>query len=159
MSSLWAKTKESFRSTLLRLREISFIGSRSIRLMTGMVLAFVEAAMLVLDQNNAGSKWNLAMMQNQATPSGVLQVASTEYNPRGELTDEQFKRVKQEVTESYTGARNAGKPMLLEGNLKWQSISLSPKEMDFINSRNATAIELCIALGVPPEVMGLGQRL
>ena len=95
---------------------------------------------------------------NQATPSGVLQAASTEYNPRGELTDEQFKRVKQ-VTESYTGARNAGKPtMLLEGNLKWRSISLSPKEMDFINSRNATAIELCIALGVPPEVMGLGQK-
>lgn len=121
-------------------------------------LSALEAAMLVLDQNNAGSKWNLAMMQNQATPSGVLQVASTEYNPRGELTDEQFKRVKQEVTESYTGARNAGKPMLLEGNLKWQSISLSPKEMDFINSRNATAIELCIALGVPPEVMGLGQK-
>lgn len=121
-------------------------------------LSALEAAMLTLDQNNAGNKWNLALTQNSATPSGVLQMKATEYNPRGELSNEQYARIKREFEESYQGARNAGRPLLIEGGLAWQSISLSPKDMDFIQSRNLTSIDLCIALGVPPELMGMGQK-
>lgn len=121
-------------------------------------LSALEAAMLTLDQNNAGQKWNLALLQNSATPSGVLQMKATDANPRGSLTEEQYKRVKAEFEENYSGARNAGKPLVIEGGLNWQATSLSPKEMDFLKSREYTAIDLCVALGVPPEIMGLGQK-
>lgn len=121
-------------------------------------LSPLEAAMLALDQNNAGQRWNLALLQNAATPSGVLQMKTTESNPRGELTDAQYARIKKEFQENYQGSRNAGKPLLLEGGLAWQAVSISPKDMDYIKSREVTAIDLCIALGVPPEIMGLGQK-
>lgn len=121
-------------------------------------LSPLQAAMLSLDQNNAGQRWNLAMLQNSATPSGVLQMKVSEGNPRGELTDEQYKRLKGELDEKHVGMNNTGRPMLLEGGLSWQSISLGPKEMDFIQNKNVTAIDIAMAYGVPPEILGLGQK-
>jgi len=118
----------------------------------------IEAAMLAIDQNNAGQRWNLAMLQNSATPSGVLQMKTTDANPRGELTDEQYKRLKGEFESSHQGARNAGRPLIIEGGLNWQSISLSPRDMDFIKGKEVTAIDIATVFGVPPELLGLGQK-
>lgn len=121
-------------------------------------MSALEAAMLSIDQNNSGQRWNLSLLQNSTTPSGVLQMKSTESNPSGSLTDEQYKRLKDEFEENYGGSRNAGRPLVLEGGLSWQSISLSPKDMDFINNKNVTASDIAIALGVPPEILGLGTK-
>lgn len=118
----------------------------------------LEAAMMSLDQNNQSSKWNLAVLQNSAVPSGVLQVKTTDANQEGTLSEEQFARLKSELDGSYSGYANAGRPMLLEGNLEWKQISLSPKDMEFIQNKNITAIDICQAFGVPPEMLGLGQK-
>lgn len=118
----------------------------------------LEAAMTALDQNNAGQRWNLSLLQNSATPSGVLQMKLTDANPRGELTAEQYARLKNEFESSYIGARNAGKPLVVEGGLTWSAMSLSPKEMDFLKGKEVSATDLCIAFGVPPEIMGLGEK-
>ena len=53
------------------------------------------------------------------------------------------------------GARNAGRPMLLEGGLKWQAMSLSPADMDFVGLKAAAAREIALAFGVPPMLLGL----
>jgi HK97 family phage portal protein len=118
----------------------------------------LQAAMLALDQNNAGQKWNLALLQNSATPSGIIQMESTQGNIRGTLTDEQYAKLKLKLDDYYSGPKNAGRPMLLEGGLNWKSISLSPKDMDWVNSKEVSAIDLCVAIGVPPEIMGLGEK-
>lgn len=118
----------------------------------------LEAALYALDQSNAGQKWNLALLQNSATPSGVLQVKTSDVNPSGSLTDEQFARLKTEIENEYAGAKNAGRPMLLEGGMEWKQISLSPKDMEFLENKNITAMDICQVYGVPPEMLGLGQK-
>ena len=55
----------------------------------------------------------------------------------------------------FPGSRNAGRPLLLEGGLDWKPLSLSPKDMDFIEAKAAAAREIALALGVPPMVLGL----
>ena len=50
---------------------------------------------------------------------------------------------------------NAGRPLLLEGGLDWKPLSLSPKDMDFIEAKNAAAREIALALGVPPMLLGI----
>lgn len=50
--------------------------------------------------------------------------------------------------------KNAGKPMLLEGGLDWKEMSLSPKDMDFIELKKMSRLEICAAFGVPPEIVG-----
>lgn len=118
----------------------------------------LQAAIQALDQNNAGQRWNLALLQNSAVPSGVLQMESTQGNIRGTLTDDQYTKLKKKLDEHYSGPANAGRPMILEGGLSWKAISLSPKEMEFIESKEVSATDLAIAFGVPPELMGLGEK-
>ena len=104
-----------------------------------------------MDAHNEGSRWNLALIQNGGTPSGVL------YQEDGDtpLTDSQFENLKTQVDQQYTGAVNAGRPLLLEGGLKWQSMGLSPKDMDWGDGKNMSAREIALAFGVPPQMLGI----
>ena len=63
--------------------------------------------------------------------------------------------MKQELEHSFVGAKHAGRPMLLEGGLDWKPLSLSPKDMDFVEAKNSAAREIALALGVPPQLLGI----
>ena len=73
----------------------------------------------------------------------------------GQMTEQQFNRLKSELETGFQGAANAGRPMLLDGGLDWRAMSLSPKDMDFIEAKNAAAREIALALGVPPMLLGV----
>jgi len=118
----------------------------------------LEAAMMSLDQNNRANQWNLSLLQNSAVPSGVLQVLKSDANPDGSVSEEQFNRIKSELDSGYAGSSKAGRPMVLEGGMEWKQISMSPKDMEFLNNKNITSIDICQAFGVPPEMVGLGQK-
>ncbi len=89
------------------------------------------------------SKWNKALLDNSARPSGALVYAAS----NGQMTGEQFQRLKDELETSYQGARHAGRPLLLEGGLDWKPLSLSPKDMDFIEAKNLAARRDCLGDG------------
>ncbi|MEO8883720.1 MAG: phage portal protein, partial [Devosia sp.] len=71
------------------------------------------------------------------------------------LTEEQFERLKSELEQNFSGAANAGRPMLLEGGLDWKTIALSPRDMDFIEAKHAAARDIALAFGVPPMLLGI----
>ncbi len=100
---------------------------------------------------NAAARWNRALLANAARPSGALVLDGDD----GPLSAEQFARLRDEIEAGFAGAANAGRPMLLEGGLKWQSLALTPAEMDFQKAREAAAREAALAFGVPPMLLGL----
>ncbi len=110
------------------------------------------AAASAVTVHNAAAKWNRALLDNAARPSGALV-----YQPGdgSTLTGEQFERLKSEMEAGFAGAANAGRPMLLEGGLSWQAMSLTPAEMDFARARDTAAREIALAFGVPPMLLGL----
>ena len=109
------------------------------------------AAQTALDTHNAAGFWNKALLDNAARPSGALV-----YGAGGApMTDAQFDRLKQELDENFSGAVNAGRPLLLDGGLDWKALSLTPKDMDFIEAKAAAAREIALCFGVPPLVLGL----
>lgn len=114
-------------------------------------LAPLEAAAIAVDAHNESSRWNLALIQNGGTPSGVLYQEDAGHM----LTESQFKALKDQVENQYTGAMNAGRPLLLEGGLKWQDMGLSPKDMDWVSAKNMNAREIALAFGVPPQMLGI----
>ena len=119
-------------------------------------LSPLEAAAYAVDQHNQAGAWNQALLQNGARPSGALMVQGAGEGGAGAtLTDDQFDRLKGQVDELYTGARNAGRPVLLEGGLTWQEMSLTPKDMDFINAKHTSARDIALAFGVPPQLLGI----
>lgn len=115
----------------------------------------IEAAVYAVDQHNESGKWNLSLLQNSATPSGALMVKVDSSNPAGVLTDPQFERLKQEVEQSFQGARNAGRPMVLEGNMEWEQMSFSPTDMDWLNSKATSARDIALVFGYPALLLGL----
>ena len=115
-------------------------------------LAPVEAAAVALNTHNSASAWNKALLDNAARPSGALVYSG----PEGAvLSDQQFDRLKRELTDTYQGAVNAGRPLLLEGGLDWKAMSLTPKDMDFLDAKNSAAREIALAFGVPPMLLGI----
>jgi HK97 family phage portal protein len=116
-------------------------------------LSPIEAAAYSIDQHNAAGVWNQALLQNSARPSGAL-VFSPKDGPAS-LSDAQFERLKAEIDEQYSGARAAGRPLLLEGGLDWKEMSLSPKDMDFLNAKLQSARDVAAAFGVPPMLVGV----
>mgnify|MGYP001806554524 CR=1 FL=1 len=115
-------------------------------------LGCLGAASAAIAVHNAAAKWNKALLDNAARPSGALV-----YDPGdgSALSPEQFRRLREEMDAGFAGAGNAGRPMLLEGGLKWQALSLSPADMDFVGLKAAAAREIALALGVPPMLLGL----
>jgi HK97 family phage portal protein len=71
------------------------------------------------------------------------------------LSEAQFGRLKSELEVTYSGSRNAGRPLLLEFGLDWKAMSLSPKDMDFLQAKHAAAREIALAFGVPPMLLGI----
>ena len=102
--------------------------------------------------HNAASRWNKALLDNAARPSGALMYDAKD---GATLSTEQFERLRSELEASFAGAGNAGRPMLLEGGLRWQTLSLSPADMDFMGTKAAAAREIALAFGVPPMLLGL----
>ncbi|MGW5836448.1 phage portal protein [Methylorubrum extorquens] len=115
-------------------------------------LSPMEAAAVPLDIHNAAGAWNKALLDNAACPSGALVFAPS---TGAALSDTQFTRLKAELETSYQGSANAGRPLLLDGGLDWRPLSLSPKEMDFVEAKAAAAREIALAFGVPPLLLGL----
>ncbi len=111
----------------------------------------IEAAATAIDIHNTASGWNKALLDNSARPSGALVYAAS----NGQMTEEQFTRLKSELETNFQGARAAGRPLLLEGGLDWKPLSLSPKDMDFIEAKNVAAREIALAIGVPPMLLGI----
>lgn len=111
------------------------------------------AARGAIAAHNAAARWNKALLDNAARPSGALV-----HDPGDKglpLTADQIERLREELADSFAGGNNAGRPLLLEGGLKWQPLSLSPADMDFMELKHSAGREIAMAFGVPPMLLGL----
>ncbi len=115
-------------------------------------LGCLGAAAGAVAAHNAAAKWNASLLANAARPSGAL---IYEPGDGAALAAEQYERLKAEMAAQFSGSDNAGRPLLLEGGLKWQALSLSPADMDFVALKAAAARDIALAFGVPPMLLGL----
>ncbi len=116
-------------------------------------LSPMQAAAVALDVHNAASRWSKSLLDNAARPSGALVYRGED--GLGQLSGEQFTRLQDEMESQYQGARNAGRPMLLEGGLDWKPMGFSPSDMEFQKTKDAAAREIATAFGVPPMLLGI----
>jgi HK97 family phage portal protein len=113
-------------------------------------LSPVEASAYAIDQANEGMAWLQALLQNSARPSGALVMKDGQT-----LSDDNYNRLKHEIEEKYAGARNAGRPLLLEGGLDWKQMGLSPTDMGILEAKWSAARDIALGFGVPPMLLGI----
>jgi HK97 family phage portal protein len=117
-------------------------------------LSSVEAAAFSIDQHNQAAAWNKSLLENAARPSGAL-ILKNNGTYDASLTEEQYLRMKEQMEEVFMGSKNSGRPILIEGGLEWKEMSLSPKDMDFIEAKNSSARDIALSFGVPPQLLGI----
>lgn len=113
----------------------------------------MQAAAQALDVHNSASRWSKALLDNAARPSGAIVYKGAD--GQGSLAPDQYDRLVNEMESYHQGARNAGRPMLLEGGLDWKPMGFSPSDMEFQKTKESAAREIALAFGVPPMMLGM----
>jgi HK97 family phage portal protein len=116
-------------------------------------LSPLQAAAVAIDVHNSASSWSKALLDNAARPSGAIVYKGAD--GQSNLSPDQYDRLVSEIENHHQGARNAGRPMLLEGGLDWKPMGFSPSDMEFHETKLSAAREIAVAFGVPPMLMGI----
>lgn len=119
-------------------------------------LSPLSAAATDLDQHNMIARHNIALLDNGARPTGaiVFNPKDTTGNPM-QLSSVQREQLKQDLERRFTGEKNAGRPMLLEGDFDWKEMGMSPRDMDFLQNKNMAAKDIALCFGVPSQLIGI----
>jgi HK97 family phage portal protein len=115
-------------------------------------LSPLEAARLSIESDYQAGKYGRAFFKNAATPGGVLETDQ-------QLTDEQYKRLLLQWEARHGGAEKAHRIALLEGGLKYQQMSLSQRDMEFLEQRRYNREEILAIYGVPKALCGITDDL
>lgn len=92
--------------------------------------------------------FNKAFFRNDATPSIVLETDNS-------LPRQVIDRLNLEWNKRHAGLGNAHKTAILQGGLKAKVISLTHKDMQFIEMRKLVRNSVLSAFGVPPILVGV----
>lgn len=73
------------------------------------------------------------------------------------LAEDQRERLRGYM-QAFTGSRNAGKIMVLEGGLKYQNVTMNPEAAQMLESRAFSIEEICRWFRVPPFMVGHADK-
>ena len=119
-------------------------------------LSPMSAAAVEVDQFNMSSKHNVNLLQNGARPSGaVIFKPQDDAGFAANLSESQRQQLLTDLNNRFSGAGNAGRPMLLEGDFDWKEMGLTPKDMDFHRLKNMAATDIALCFGVPSQLVGV----
>lgn len=94
-----------------------------------------------------GSKF----FKNGINPSGILEHPS-------KMSDTAYKNLKESFTNQYAGLGNSNKPIILEEGAKFNKISVSPEDAQFLETRKFQRSEIASFFHVPPHMIGDLER-
>jgi HK97 family phage portal protein len=113
-------------------------------------LSRIEPAAYGMDRHNAASAHNKALLQNGARPTGALIFKPVTVNGEAQSAPpEIIKAAEKRLEDHHVDMDHRGRPMVLGGNIDWQEMGLSPRDMDFGQGKDDAARDICASLGVP----------
>lgn len=103
-----------------------------------------------IQTHNESLKWNHEVVKNSGKPSGIV---SFDGEKGGTLDEEQIKALQNKLDNKTTGS-NRGKFLVMNSPAKFEKMSFTSQEMDFIEGTVQRSIEICNALDYPPYLLG-----
>ena len=110
-------------------------------------LSPIEVAAKEIDISSMGREWNMKLLQNDCRPPGGIVV-------QGALEPEQREHLEEKFEAKMQGYKNAGRPPVLEGGVKWEPWAITPKDMDWLNSDKMNSRKICSVYNIAPEIIG-----
>jgi len=110
-------------------------------------LSAIRAMARTIDTENSTIDWNKSTIDNSCIPAGAIGLQ----NPSKDVIE----KVKKDWKKKYSGAPNARTPLIVDTErISYVPFGLSPIDMDFLNQRKLSRIEICSGFGVPGQVVG-----
>ena len=100
----------------------------------------------VVTTAQAANEFASSFLANGAAPSGVIETTATPGPDKIADMREQFES-------GFTGARRAGRPLILHGGWIWKSVQISPEDAELLESRKFGVEEFCRLYQVPPPIV------
>lgn len=111
-------------------------------------LSKIAAAAQAIDTDSKAKFYNQNFFANAAKPSIVIETEK-------QLSDLAYNRFKSQLSELHTGIANAHKPLLLENGAKSHQLSLTQRDMDFLQGRKFNMDEILAMFGMSPSMLGM----
>ncbi len=115
-------------------------------------LSPLQANALTIDANTELLKSRYQTFLAGPRPGVILQTEQS-------LTDQTVKRLEEKLQAKFGGRENWHRPMVLEQGLKASPWTLTPAEMDFLNSSKMTRDEIFALFRVPLPIAGLTENI
>lgn len=115
-------------------------------------LSPLRANALAIDANTELLRTRYQTFLAGTRPGIVLHTEQT-------LTDTTVTRLEEKLAAKFGGRDNWHRPLILEQGLKASPWTLTPAEMDFLNSSRLTRDEILAVFRVPPPITGLVENL
>ncbi|ATN88820.1 portal protein [Mycobacterium phage DmpstrDiver] len=104
----------------------------------------IEKAASAIGLGLAAERYGLSWFRDAADPRGIL--ASD-----ADLTPDQVKQTQKQWIQSHHGRRL---PAVMSAGIKWQSISITPNESQFLETRGFQRSEIAMWFRIPPHMIG-----
>jgi HK97 family phage portal protein len=115
-------------------------------------LSPLQANALTVDANTELLRSRYQTFHAGQRPGVVLQTEQT-------LTDQTVSRLEEKIAAKFGGRDNWHRPLVLEQGLKASPWTLTPAEMDFLNSARMTRDEILAVFRVPPPITGVVENM
>lgn len=111
-------------------------------------LSPIQVASRVVDGDNAALEWNHNLIANDARPPAALII-------KGALQTDTRDQLRLDLEKRYSGTKNARRPIILEGDVDWKTLAVSPADLDWLEGRKLNAREIGKCYGVPSEFVDM----
>jgi len=110
-------------------------------------------SLLVSGSNSIDTDIQLSQYQTNIIKNGG-KVESILKFKTGNLTKDQLAKLRDDYSEQYATAKNAGKPLFLGGDAEYINLGLTPNELSYLETRKMSLNDISILTGVPKSIMG-----
>lgn len=149
LGDLLLEVQNTGQPTYLSYKNVYHIHGPSINGIEG--LSIVSYAARTFGHAAAAEIFGATFYGNGTQMGGIL---STD----GTLTEQQRMDLLKSINDRHSGPENANKFMLLQGGLKFQQLSPTQEQSQFLETRQLLVEEICRFFGVPPHKVAHLQR-
>jgi HK97 family phage portal protein len=106
----------------------------------------IQMCRRTLQLSRAAEDYGSGFFKNGGRPSGVLKM-------KHELSEDGAKRLRASWEALHQGATNMGRVAILEQEMDYQAVSISPDDAQFLETRKFQVQDVCRIFGVPPHLV------
>lgn len=110
----------------------------------------IMASQVRIDTEAYASQYQRDFFLNNARPDAILK-----FKDNVDITDEQKREIRKGWDRRYKGVGKNSKVAILEGEVEYQQLSISQREMDYIESMKFTRDDILVAYSVPKAIVAI----